>query len=250
MAAQKPLVYLILGTSGAGRREVMADLIEGAFDESERTVVLLADDEAADEADARLPAITRWSWRDDTIAAELPHEATRVFFVASGRRNPVEQIEVFKAWLEAQGGELARVLCVVDCRLASKHPELLPWFEACVHFADVVLLNRREGVENKWVSGFLGHFEKLHYPCLFEMVKAGRLRNPALVLEPQARRMTHVFDEEQEWIFTDSSGEQIDEQEESEGEEEVVASLEEEPYFVRDAAGRRLKKVPDIAKFL
>jgi len=26
--------------------------------------------------------------------------------------------------------------------------------------------------------------------------------------------------------------------------------LEEEPYFVRDAAGRRLKKVPDIAKFL
>ncbi len=250
MSAQKPLVYLILGTSGAGRREVMADLIEGAFDGSERTVVLLADDEAAHEADARLPAITRWSWRDDTIAAELPHEATRVFFVTSGRRNPVEQIEVFKAWLEAQGGELARVLCVVDCRLASKHPELLPWFEACVHFADVVLLNRREGVENKWVSGFLGHFEKLHYPCLFEMVKAGRLRNPALVLEPQARRMTHVFDEEQEWIFTDSSGEQIDEQEESEGEEEVVASLEEEPYFVRDAAGRRLKKVPDVAKFL
>lgn len=250
MSAEKPLVYLILGTRGAGRREVVADLIEGALGETDRPAVLLADDEAADEADARLPAPTRWSWRDDTIAAGLPREATQVFFVTSGRRNPVEQIEVFKAWLEAQGGELARVLCVVDCRLASKHPELLPWFEACVHFADVVLLNRREGVENKWVSGFLGHFQKLHYPCLFEMVKGGRVRNPALVLEPQARRMTHVFDEEQDWIFTDSSGEEIDEQEESEGEEEVEAAPEEEPYFVRDAAGRRLKKVPDIAKFL
>ncbi|MEY4939307.1 MAG: hypothetical protein RIQ93_1042 [Verrucomicrobiota bacterium] len=250
MSAKKPLVYFILGASGSGRREVIADLIEGTLAASDHPVVLLADDENPDDFDVKLPVGGRWSWQEETIAAELPPEATHVFFVTSGRRDPVEQTEVFKGWLEARGAELGRILCVVNCQLAEKNPPLLAWYEACVHFSDVVLLNRREGVENKWVSGFLAHFEKLHYPCLFEMVKGGRVRNPALVLEPEARRMTHVFDEEQDWIFTDGEGNEIDEQEETEGEEEVEAAVEEDPYFVRDAAGRRAKRLPDIAKFL
>jgi hypothetical protein len=63
--------------------------------------------------------------------------------------------------------------------------------------------------------------------------------------------MTHVFDEEQDWIFTDSSGEEIDEQEESEtGDDEIEAKPEEDPYFERRNGGRRVKELPDIAKFL
>ena len=101
------------------------------------------------------------------------------------------------------------------------------------------------------MSDFMEHFTKQYYPCVFEMLKDGRVKNPALVLEPQARRMSHVFDEEQDWIFTNAEGEEIDEQEETEdGEEEVEATPEVDPYFVRDAAGRRSKKLPDIAKFL
>jgi hypothetical protein len=158
---------------------------------------------------------------------------------------------VFKPWLEAQRGEMARVICVVHSQLAEKNPPLLAWFEACVHFADVVLLNRREGVENKFVSDFLGHFKKLYYPCHFEMVKDGQVKNPALILEPHARRMTHVFDEEQDWVFTNAEGEQIDEQEESEdGDDEIEAKPEEDPYLERRNGGRRVKEIPDIAKFL
>jgi len=157
---------------------------------------------------------------------------------------------VFKAWLEVQGGELARVLAVVNCQLAEKNPPLLAWYEACVHFADVVLLNKREGVANKWFSDFQAHFKKLFLPCLFELVKGGRVKNPALVLVPEARRMSHFLDAEQDWIFTDAEGEVIDEEEEAEGDEEIEATPEEDPYFVRDAAGRRVKKIPDIAKFL
>ena len=41
---------------------------------------------------------------------------------------------------------------------------LLAWYDACVHFSDVVLLQRREGVANKWVSDFLKHHEdQLHW---------------------------------------------------------------------------------------
>jgi hypothetical protein len=63
--------------------------------------------------------------------------------------------------------------------------------------------------------------------------------------------MSHVFDEEQDWIFTNADGEVIDEQEEvEEGEDEIEAKQEEDPYFERRTGGRRVKELPDIAKFL
>lgn len=251
-ASAKTLVYLILGAPGSGRREVLADLIETGLDESDRPAVLLEAGEAADPADARLPRLTRWTWQaeDGFIAGALPEGAGPVFFVTAGRVNPVDQIEAFRAWLEAQGGELARVLCVVHCALAEKNPGLLAWYDACVHFSDVVMLQRREGVANKWVSDYLKHYQDQFMPCLFEMVKAGRVRNPGLVLDPQARRLSHVFDGEDSWVFRDADGQEIDEQDEVDDEDEVEATPEEEPYFVRDAAGRRQKRIPDIAKFL
>jgi hypothetical protein len=250
-SSEKPLVYLILGAAGSGRREVLVDLIEGGLGEDDRVAVLLPAAEPESDDDARLPRVGRWEWHEQAIAATLPPEATHVFFVTDGARNPVDQVEAFKAWVAAEGGEIARVVCVIDTQLAEKHPPLLAWFEACVHFADVVLLNKREGVENKWMSGFLGHFRKQYYPCLFELVKDGRVKNPALVLEPQARRMSHVFDEEQDWVFTNAEGEEIDEQEETgDGDEEIEATPEEDPYLVRRTGGRRVKELPDIAKFL
>jgi hypothetical protein len=246
----KPLVYLILGAAGSGRRAVIADLVEAGIGEGDHAAVMISDAEAPDALDATLPEVVRWTWSDEFIIGTLPKEATRVFFLSDGRQNPVDQIETFKTWLEAQGGELGRIICVVDCRLAEKHPPLLAWYEACVHFSDVVLLTHREGVANKWLSEFRLHFDKQFYPCLFELVKDARVKNPALVLDPLARRMTHVFDAEQEWIFTDEKGEEIDEDEEAEGEKDVEAKLEEDPYFVRDATLRRVKKIPDIRKFL
>lgn len=250
MSAEKPLVYLILGAAGSGRRQILVDLIEAGLGDKDTAAVMLAEGEAPSTFDAKLPAIARWAWTDEMIVGELPADVSHIFFVTEGRANPVEQIEVFKTWVDAQGGEVARVLCVVNCQLAEKNPPLLAWYEACVHFSDVVLLTRREGVANKWLSGFLGHFEKQFYPCLFELVKGGKVKNPPLVLDPLARRLSHVFDAEQDWIFTDADGEEIDEDEETEGDEEVEATPEEDPYFARDAAGRRAKRIPDIAKFL
>jgi hypothetical protein len=249
----KPLVYLVLGATGSGRRELLADLIGAGLDEQARAAVMLSDAEAADPADAKLGAITRWQWREGAIVGTRPEGATHVFFVVDGRRSPVDQIEVFKPWLDAQGGELARSFCVVNFQLVAQHPALVAWYEACIHFSDVVFLNKREGVENKVVSDFLAHFKKQYYPCLFEMVRDGQVKNPALVLEPQARRMTHVFDEEPNWVFTNAEGEEIDEQEETGSDkenEEIQAKPEEDPYFERMNGGRRLKPVPDITKYL
>ncbi|MDR1010031.1 MAG: hypothetical protein LBM04_02695 [Opitutaceae bacterium] len=263
----KPLVYLIAGAAGSGRREVLADIIAGGIDTGagERALVLLAENEAAGEADARLGGIARWQWHergggpegmDGRIEAEGVNigGATHVFFVTDGRRNPVDQIEAFKPWLAAAGGELARVVCVVNCNLAARHRELVAWYEACIHFSDMALLAGREGVTNKWVSDFQARFKGKFYPCLFEFVKDGRVRNPPLVLEPEARRMSHYFDEPD---YELAGGGNIEEgvgdddgprKRQSDEEIEVVEEVDE--YLARRAGGRRVKEIPDIAKFL
>jgi hypothetical protein len=242
----KPLVYLILGTAGSGRREIVADLIEGGLGAGDRALVLLAADEPPAAADARLGPVARWSWTDHRIESTPLAGATHVFLLAHGRRNPVDQIEAFQPWLAASGGELARIVCVIDCGLAQRHPALLDWFDACVHFADVVLLNRRDGLPNKWLSDFEAHYAAQFLPSLFERVKAGRVRNPALILEPQARRLSHLFDEETDWEVSGSS----EDAEDTEGEEEVTVTPVEDPYLQRRPGGRRVKELPDVAGFL
>ena len=258
MSSEKPLVYLILGAAGSGRREIVADLIEGGlaagsagqpFDlaqSRQSALALLPAGERAGEADARLGSLARWAWNDGRIESPDLAGATHVFLFTDGRRNPVDQVEAFQAWLAASGGELARILCVIHCGLVARHKELLAWYDACVHFADVVLLNRREGVPNKWMSDFQARYAAQFLPCLFELVKAGRVENPALILEPQARRMSHVFDEEPNWEVTSADGEEEDEADE----EEITAQPEEDPYLQRRAGGRRVKEIPDVAKYL
>jgi hypothetical protein len=238
-------VYLVLGAAGSGRREVLADLVEGGLGEGDRPAVLISDQEGPDAADARLAGMGRWRLQSGAgIEAEIPRDATHVFIMVDGRRNPVDQIEEFKAWLADRSADVALVVCVVDCRLAEKNPKLFAWYDACIHFSDVVLLNHREGVPSKWMRDFRGEFEGRFYPCLFEYVKEGRVKNPAMVLAPVARRMSHVFDE-QEWI-----ADVEDEEDAEEGDEEVEMKPEEDPYFKRRAGGRRVREIPHIEDFL
>ena len=274
MSSEKPLVYVILGAAGSGRREVLADLIAGGLGEDDRAAVVLSAGETAGEHDAALGAVTRWTWRDGIIDAALPAEATHVFFVTDGRLNPVDQIEQLHVWIAAAGAELARIITVVNCRLAERHPALLAWYEACIHFSDIVLLNHREGVANKWMSEFQTHFKKLYYPCLFEIVKAGRVKNPLIVLDPQARRMSHLFDIDEwtgldlegvEFGTEDEDGNIIDEEaeepakkkgkkkghpNESDLDDEDDWKPEVDPYLLRRIGGRREKEIPDIAQYL
>jgi hypothetical protein len=242
--SDRPLVYLILGASGSGRREVLADLIAEGLAETDRTLVLLSAKETPSEFDARLGPVKSWQWDEGRIIAPSFDGTTHVFWVADGCGNPVDQIEAVQAWLPTSGGELARIISVVHCGLAARHHAMITWYDACVHFSDVVLLNHREGIENKWMSDFKERYAAQFLPCLFEFVKGGRSKNPAVVLEPQTRRMSHVFDEELDWEVTGTP------EEDAEGDEEVEAHQEVDPYFERLAAGRRVKEIPDVTKYL
>lgn len=251
-------VYFILGTPGSGRRAIVRDLIENGLGPEDKALVLLAAGEPADPADAKLAAqpnteVRRWSWTGPVLPpVGLPAGAT-VFLLADSHANPLDQLEALKPWLAEHGAELARIFCVVDCTLAEKHPVLRQWFDACIHFADVVFLTRREGLANKWLSDFIKHYTHERFPCHFVQVKAkGNLATPLVWLDPSARRVSQYFEDD----YVDLSDVVIetgdDEAEEGEavepGEEDGI--IPPEPYFVRLSSGRRAKEVPDHRDFL
>ena len=247
----QPLVYFVLGTPGSGRREIIRDLVENGLAEGERALVLVPHTDAPNAAEATLATLThaeirRWSWQPPELPSVALSNAAVVFFLSDATADPITQLEALKPWLEQHGAQLARVFCVVDCQLAEKQSALRPWFEACIHFADVVFLARRAGVDNKWMSDFIGHFKKESFPCHFIQLKKGDLPNPALVLDPTPRRITQYFDEGESYAgvaITKEDGEEAEE-----GDDEFV--IPEDPYFVRNTADRREKELPDISHYL
>jgi hypothetical protein len=245
-----PIAYLILGAAGSGRREIFADLTEhGLFGEPRPLWLLSANETARLDstplAERNNSMAGTWRMNDGRIEAKVLEGATHVFFFADGRANPIDQIEAFERWIKEEGLQLGRVITVVSCQLAHDRPQLLPWFDACIHFSDAVLLNRREQVPNKWISDFLARYKKREaLPALFELVKRHEVENPALILEPETRRISRYFDEP-DFDLED------DEDDETEGDEPVELNSEpHDPYMEIDVAGRRIKPLPNIADFL
>ena len=247
MSEDKPLVYMILGATGSGRRAVLLDLIDDGLAPDAVHVILVNDGESSDPADEQFPALGSWLWTCSTIEADITTDVTHVFLISDGRVDPVDQLEALKPWVVQQDAELARIITVVNCQLGESHSAVLAWYDACVHFSDVILLNKREGVANKWISDFQARYRNQWLPCLMEFVKAGRVKSASVVLDPIARRLSHYFDEEQDWVISGAVNE-----DEAEGDEEIEVKMEEDPYFERhgEGDGRRMKEIPDIRKYL
>lgn len=251
----KPQVYVVLGLAGSGRREIIADLIDGGLDQTDQVAVLVADTEAAarTELTPRLPHLTRWVWDGTSVTGEIPVGSDVVFFLCEGRSNPIDQIEAIKPWLAAQNAELVRVITVMHCELTSRHEALLGWYDACIHFSDVLLLHRREGVSNKWISDLRTRLQKSCLPVLVEMLRKGRIANPALILDPQVRRMTHWFDADDPWMAMIDVDTEIvieDEGGQTTPVDELDELNEQDPYLARRTSGRRFKQLPDVGPLL
>ncbi len=252
--------YVFAGAAGSGRRAVMADLaVSGiATGAIEGPLGILLPPGEVTEADARaFPGARVFAWNGlvkDAALPELPEDLKTLFILLDGRTDPVDQFENLARLLAAQADvQLARLLTVASCRFFFENPALQAWLDACVRFSDVVLLAQREGVPNKWISDLTTRFHKECYPCLFAFVKDGKAANPAEVLYPEPRRMSLAYDFEGALpaaVTEETSYEIVDETEdEEEGEvldEDAEDTPPEEPYFARDAAGRRKIRLPDV----
>jgi hypothetical protein len=247
MEARAPLIYFILGTPGSGRRGLVADLALNGLAAGDKAVLLMP---GIEKSAASLIPVSSWTWNEGVIEAEVPAEATHVFMLADPALSPVDQVEALVAWLPASGAKIGRIFAVVDCSFGRAHPDLFGWFEACVHFSDVVFFTNTAGVPGSWLVEFEKHFKKLFYPCLFERPVKGEVSNPALVLETMALRMSPAFEDEFALATADFEIEGDDDDEEDDALVEEEEPLEDR-YFARNGGGgNRVIPVPDIAPFL
>lgn len=239
-------VYLILGAEGAGRREVVRDLAEGGLDDDETAVIARHESEPDQPVDEQLtarPGNTVVPYANLSTLA-WPGDPDVAFVIAPGRGNPADAVEAFHAWLKSSGQLLGRVITVVHCALLAAHPKLRTWHRACFHFSDVLLLNRREGVPNKWFSEFQEWLDEDRHPGIVERVKKGRLANPPLVLEPQPRRLSLLFDDDLDAIDF------LEFDEDNLPEETIDLTRPADPWLARLPSGQRERPLPNISDFL
>jgi hypothetical protein len=250
MGFSQSSVYFVIGTPGSGRREIVRDLVENGLAPGDPALILLSAGEANDPVEEKLAGrdrtrVVRAAWTPAALPTiERPEEGV-IFFLADAHADPITQLELLHPWLLANGMQLARIFTVVDCQFAEKHPVLRAWYAACIHFSDVVFLTKRAGVANKWVSDFLGHFEDDCSPALFIHLRKSGVENPALVLDPQPRRLSQYFDE-----AVDLSEVEIETDDDAEADGEESGLPEPEAYFERLRSGRRVKELPDVTKYL
>lgn len=242
--SEKPLVYLIFGIPSSGRREVIFDLIEGGIPGTEQVLYLRPEGEAACPYDEQLEALDNvnaigWQLKDCKVThGKISAAPEKIIFLAPGTSDPADCAEALKTWTDHNHCQIARLITVVHSAFLVQKPKAQAWFDACIHFSDIVLLNRREEVDNKWVKDFEAGYAKLCTPARFLLVKKGRIANPAEVLEPEARRVSLYFDE----LIPIEDDEFEDEHQ--------PEDIKPDKYIERLESGQRAKPIPEIGKFL
>lgn len=242
-SSDAPLVYLIYGIPGSGRREVIFDLIQGGLKSGGSVLYFRPESETPSPFDEQIEAIgevvvVNWRLSGNTIKHDAIHsEPETIFILAPGDGDPVDVAEALRTWTEHNSCEVGRILTVLHCGFLKETPQAQAWFDGCIHFSDIVLLNRREAAGNKWVKDFEEGYRKRCFPCRFLMVKKGRVDNPHEVLEPEARRVSLYFD-------------QLIPIEDDEFEDGLPEDQKPDKYIERLESGQRAHPIPDIRKLL
>jgi hypothetical protein len=241
---ERPLVYLIFGVPNSERRSVLYDLIEGGLPQGEPVLYFRPKGEVNSPHDESIEAlknvsVVEWELSNNKIKhGPITAEPEKIFFLAPGIANPADVAEALKLWINHNNCELGRIVTVVNCSFLSQQEQSRGWFNACIHFSDVVLLARRELVDNKWLKDFQTHYHKACFPCHIELVSHGKAKNPVGVLQPEARRMTLYFDE-----LTPIEEDEFEDEEKPE-------DIRPDPYFERNESGQHTRPIIDITKLL
>ena len=198
--AASPKVYLILGPHDSGRRAVLSDCIDCLEPESS-VLYFKHRDEIENDWDTALEDLSTvstvlWSIKDTKIQHDpITVNPSAIFFVAPASIDLADVMEGLKGWLNKNDCQLTRILTLVHCGSLSKTNSQNSWYEAAIHFSDIILLNRREGVSEKWIKDWVTDKKKQFHPTRFELVKKNRVNNPIDVLDSQTYRSSLYFDD-------------------------------------------------------
>lgn len=230
-------VYVLLAADGPERFESLGKTVRSEVLPDEEVTVLVATGEeavaqAAWTGERAIRTVAGWSIdaRGNLRGPALPDDPRQiVIFLSHGSASPVDFLEALQRWLVENGGRVGRITTLVNCTRCAADAAVRHWYDACIHFSDLVWLGNREGVEPKWVKDFEEGFRKRAFPCLFDGLKKGQPANPNWFFECEDRRISLLFDEIE------------DDPEDDEMPENPV-----DPYLDRNLGGGRRREVRDI----
>jgi hypothetical protein len=244
MSDLAPHIYLIYGIPNSGRRDIIFDLIKDGVQDSDQVLYFRPEGEMVSAFDEQIEAldnvsIVEWQLSNAKVKhGQINAAPAKIIFLAPGTSDPADAAEAIKVWSDHNDCQVARIITVVHAAFLSTNDAAQAWYDACIHFSDVVLMNRREGVNNKWVKDFEVGYRKQFSPARFLLVKKGRVANPLEVLEPEARRLSLYFDE---LIPIEDDEFEDDDQPEDTKPDKYIERLE---------SGQRAYPIPDIQKLL
>lgn len=199
----KPFVYVMLGAAGAGKRTVIADLLQNALTVVPPTTIYLPEDEVPGDVLESFreghPQVQFVSWgiQDECLIAPEPHSgSTCIVFIFPGKKSPVPALEALRTWLVEEDLSLSRVLSVMNVSEVSKDENLKEWYDVCLHFSDVLIFTHEDKAPSGWGGAYKAAFRKAHFPCIFLHAPHGLVENPSLALDSTVRRISQAFDEE------------------------------------------------------
>ncbi|MGC6605736.1 MAG: hypothetical protein ACON5O_03155 [Lentimonas sp.] len=239
-----PLVYLIFGIPDSGRREIIFDLITDGVGSELSILYFRPKGETPCGFDDRIEALENvckvdWTLNQTKVMhGKIDAAPELILFLAPGTSDPSDCAEAVKSWMDHNECQLGRVITVVHCGFLEEKPDALSWHKACIHFSDVILLNRRESNSNRWLKNFKEEFKQECSPARFILVKKGQVPNPAEILEPEPRRLSLFFDE---LLPIEEDGLKEDEQPEDRRPDKYIERLEN---------GQRAYKIRPITGFL
>ncbi len=232
---------LLLSGPNPGRWKLVRETIHQALpkDEGVNLYVSPAETESAHAwfAPDRF-TVAQWEVRGGDLVFSEPLSPERANLLAYGPPEfPADLLDALVAGFRASAYEMGRIATQVHCGWCATHDEARAWFDAAIHFSDLVLLDNREEVEDQWVRDFQERFHKQRYPCLFDLVRKGLPKHPHWLFDSQPRRLSLVFDPD------DLSGlgpVAFDDEDDDPIEEDEPAG---DPFLRRNAAGEREKPI-------
>ncbi|MFP4352648.1 MAG: hypothetical protein ACLFRP_07900 [Puniceicoccaceae bacterium] len=186
--------------------------------------------------------IGEWTLADGAVLFSEPLTSDRTNVLVYGRPEfPDDLFEGLVDLFRAERCEMGRIVTQVHAGWGSGHEETKAWYDACIHFSDLVLIDNREEVPDAWVREFRERYLKLRYPCHFDLVRKGLPKHPEWFFDSQPRRLSLVFDPD------DLSGLGPGPVESDEDEtDEIPEEPPGDPYLRRNAAGERERKIKPL----
>tara|TARA_R100000027_G_scaffold5466_2_gene4416 strand:- start:338 stop:1114 length:777 start_codon:yes stop_codon:yes gene_type:complete len=234
---------VLLSGPNANRWKLVRDTVSQVLPQEEGLRIYVTADEL-DRAREEFPAdryeVAEWRLRDGALEFSEPLSIERNNFLLYGLPAfPDDLLEgLAKAYRRGQF-EIGRVITQVQCGWCAHVEEAKGWFDGCIHFSDLVLLDSRPEVEDLWVRDYQEHYRKLRFPCHFDLVRKGLPKHPLWVFDSQPRRMSLIFDPDE--LSGASEAEYEIEGDEPDDDEEVESLGD--PFLRRNAAGERERKV-------